>query len=106
VGGALRVALDRAEPFAAVVEMPSGAARGGRVRAAVEQVRLVRQLRPGLAQRCRGLAFVVTAQALDEHAKVIKSGPKIWGCSVTVATDMHQARVWARDQLTTGDRWC
>jgi hypothetical protein len=102
VGGALAQALDRGQVFAAVVRMPATAERGDRGRGAAGQARLIRQLRPGLARQCRGLAFVLPLEVLDEHAKVIQSGPKIWGCPITAVTDVDRARTWARDQLVTG----
>lgn len=96
VGAALGEAIGRGETFVAVVET-SG--RQGRVRGAVEQVRMVRRLRPGLVRHCRGLAMVLPVDAIRDNAKVIKAGPKIWGCPVHAVADLASARAWARDQL-------
>jgi hypothetical protein len=96
---ALRAALDRDEEFAAVVEMPQVASRKGRVRDAVTRVRMVKQLRPGLADRCRGLAFVMPAEALRDNEKAIRSASKIWGCPTTAVDDFAHGREWARGRL-------
>jgi hypothetical protein len=96
---ALRAALDRNETFAAVVEMPTVASRRGRIRDAARRVRMVKQLRPGLAERCRGLAFVMPAEALRENEKTIRSASKIWGCPTTAVDDFTQGREWARGRL-------
>lgn len=101
-GQALEEALARGGPFAAVVEMPP--APPGRVRGALEQVRMVRRLRPGLAEHCRGLAFVMSADARIEHAKLIRTGPKVWRCPVHAATDPRRAGSWARERLGDGGR--
>jgi hypothetical protein len=95
----LRAALDRGEEFAAVVEMPRVASRKGRVRDAVARVRMVKQLRPGLVDHCRGLAFVMPAEALRDNEKAIRSGSKIWGCPTTAVDDFAQGREWARGRL-------
>jgi hypothetical protein len=98
VGAALSEAIERGETFAAVVETPDPRPRG-RVRGAVEQVRMVRRLRPGLARHCRGLAMVLSPDAIRDNTKVIKAGPRIWGCPVNAVSDLASARAWARDQL-------
>jgi hypothetical protein len=97
---ALSAALERDEPFAAVVDMPPP--QPVKVRGAVGQMRMVRRLRPGLAARCRGLAFVLSADAQREHAKLIKSGAKVWGCPVHADADSDAARGWARQRLANG----
>ena len=59
---------------------------------------MVRRLLPGLARHCRGLAMVLPAGTIQENAKVIKAGPKIWGCPVHATQDLETARVWAHGQ--------
>lgn len=98
VGEALRAALDRGGPFAAVVEMPP-VSRARRPGGALEQVRLVRPLRGGLAERCRGLAFVMPAASLKANTKVVRSGPKIWGCPTYADDDPARAIAWAGERL-------
>lgn len=99
VSQALREALDRGEAFAAVVEMGGAGSRRGRVRDAARRVRMVKQLRPGLADRCRGLAFVMPAEALRDNEKAIRSASKIWGCPTTAVGDFAEGREWARGRL-------
>ncbi|MQA86902.1 MAG: hypothetical protein GEV03_20295 [Streptosporangiales bacterium] len=100
VAQALRQALDRGEPFAAVVEIPQVPVRRPRMRGTVEHVRLVKELRPGLAERCRGLVVVMPAHALHDNTKTIRAGAKIWGCPTFAVDDLARARAWARDQLS------
>lgn len=102
VAQALGEAVRRGEPFAAVVEMPQGAvARRSRIRGAVEHVRMLKALRPGLTAHCRGLAFVMSADAQRDNARAIGAGAKVWGCPTTVTDDPAGARAWARAQLST-----
>jgi hypothetical protein len=98
VGAALGEAISRGEAFVAVVQTPD-MPRRGRVRGAVEQVRTVRRLRPGMAEHCRGLAMVLPPSAIKDNEKVIRSGPKIWGCPVNAVSDLASARTWALGQL-------
>lgn len=101
VGDALAEALERGEAFAAVVETPQAAIgrERPRGRGALERVRLVRRLRPGLAERCRGLAFVLPAASIRANARALTSGAKIWGCPTTATDDPEHARAWARERL-------
>jgi hypothetical protein len=98
VGTALGEAIGRGEAFVAVVQ-PPGMAKRGRVRGAVEQVRMVCRLRPGLVAHCRGLAMVLPPSAIRDNEKVIRSGPRIWGCPVNAVSDLASARAWALGQL-------
>jgi hypothetical protein len=95
----LRAALDRSEPFAAVLQVPAASGRDGRAAGVAERARMLRQLRPGLAQRCRGLAFVTPVGQQHASVRLARSGPRLWGCPVTVTSDLAQARAWARAQL-------
>ncbi|MEU8867943.1 hypothetical protein [Streptomyces umbrinus] len=95
----LSAALDRGEPFAALVRMPPDAPRGGGAPDAVVQVRSLRELRPGLAERCRGLAFVLSAEEQARHSKVIQSGTAVWGCPTTAVDGPTAARVWLHECL-------
>ncbi|WP_413105022.1 hypothetical protein [Streptomyces sp. Inha503] len=95
----LEEALERDEPFGAAVEMPWGAPaeRGGDE--AVQQVRAVRSLRPRLAERCRGLVFVLPVGEQERHAKVLRSGDQVWGCPTMAADTSEAARDWLRSRL-------
>ncbi|PRX68345.1 hypothetical protein B0I32_103306 [Nonomuraea fuscirosea] len=97
IGDVLTAALERREPFAAVLTMPEGRPR--KLAGAGERVRLIRTLQPGLRDRCAGLAFVVSAEAQQAHAKVIRAGAKLWGCPTTATHDPAAALAWARQQL-------
>jgi hypothetical protein len=70
-----------------------------RVTGAVDAVRILRRLRPGLVAQCRGLAFVMPAAAQRDHAKQIRSADKIWGCPTLTTDDVDQARAWADERL-------
>lgn len=97
VGDVLTAALERRENFAAVIRMPEGRPR--RLAGAGERVRLIKTLRPGLRDRCAGLAFVVSAEAQRANAKAIRAGAKLWGCPTTATDDPAAALTWAREQL-------
>ncbi|BCL30714.1 hypothetical protein ACFFS2_21480 [Streptomyces aurantiacus] len=97
VGDVLTAALERREPFAAVLTMPESRPR--KLAGAGERVRLVKTLRPGLRNRCAGLAFVVSAEAQQANAKAIRAGAKLWGCPTTATHDPAAALAWARQQL-------
>jgi hypothetical protein len=99
---ALDEALARDEAFAVVVELPSE--QSGKVRDRLGHVRMIRRLRPGLAARCRGLAFVLPAEAQHRHAKLLGSGAKVWGCPVHADADPDGARSWARRRLAADGR--
>lgn len=96
---ALGEALDRGEPFAAMVRMPPAAPEVRDTRGAVDQVRSVRQLRPELAERCRGLVFLLSAEEQSLHAKMLRSGTKVWGCPTAAADGPELARAWLRGRL-------
>lgn len=97
LGDVLTAALERRESFAAVLRMPEGRPR--KLAGAGERVRLLKTLRPGLRNRCAGLAFVVAAEAQQANAKAIRAGTKLWGCPITVTGDPNAALAWARQQL-------
>jgi hypothetical protein len=96
---ALMTAVERRETFAAVVRMPETPPRGRRVAGAVERVRLLKRLRPGLVERCRGLAFVMSEEAQRNNAKALRSGAVMWGCPTFATDDPAQARSWACARL-------
>jgi hypothetical protein len=96
---ALMAAVERRESFAAVVSMPETPPRGRRVAGAVERVRMLKRLRPGLVERCRGLAFVMSEEAQRNNAKAIRSGAVMWGCPTFATDDPGQARSWALARL-------
>ena len=96
---ALMAAVERQEAFAAVVRMPETPPRGRRIAGAAERVRLLRRLRPGLVERCRGLAFVMSEDAQRNNAKALRSGAVMWGCPTFATDDPGQARSWALARL-------
>lgn len=96
---ALMAAVERREAFAAVVRMPETPPRGRRVAGAADRVRLLKRLRPGLVERCRGLAFVMSEEAQRANAKAIRSGTVLWGCPTFATDDPAQARSWALARL-------
>jgi hypothetical protein len=99
VGGALRTALARGGPFSVVIRM-SGRPR--RMSGAVERVRLMRELRPGLAERCRSLAFVMPVEVLRDNAEFVRSGGRVCACPTTATDNLDRARGWARERLVSG----
>ncbi|MET7641061.1 hypothetical protein [Streptomyces sp. NPDC005438] len=97
VGEVLTAALERREPFSAVIRMPEDRPRG--MAGAGERVRLLKTLRPGLRERCAGLAFVLSPEAQRANAKTIRAGAKVWGCPTTATDDPAAALAWARRRL-------
>lgn len=100
---ALQAALDRGEPFAAVLDMPTDRRERGGTGAA-ERVRMLKTIRPGLADRCRGLAFIMPAQAQHDNAKTINAASKVWQCPTTATDNLDAARAWADRQLTDSNQ--
>jgi hypothetical protein len=100
---ALMAAVRRGELFAAVVRMPEVAAegppRGRRIAGVAERVRMLKRLRPGLVEHCRGLAFVLSEEGQRNNAKQLRSGAKMWGCPTFATDDPGQARSWALARL-------
>jgi hypothetical protein len=99
VFAALMAAVERREAFAAVVRMPEVPPRGRRIAGAVERVRMLKRLRPGLVEHCRGLAFVMSDEAQRDNAKALRSGAVLWGCPTFATDDPGQARSWAQARL-------
>ena len=96
---ALMAAVERREVFAAVVRMPEVPPRGRRIAGAVERVRMLKRVRPGLVEHCRGLEFVMSEEAQRNNAKTLRSGSKMWGCPTFATDDPQQARSWALSRL-------
>ncbi|MGO2514748.1 MAG: hypothetical protein ACTH8X_01205 [Corynebacterium variabile] len=100
----LTAAIDREEPFAAVIVMPTVSGqvtrKGGKLAGATNRVRMLKQLRPGLKKWCRGLAFVADADAQKVGAKAIASGDRLWGCPTFTTDDDDAARAWATSRIT------
>lgn len=97
----LRTALERGQPFAAVVDVTAPAATGSRPDGhprsdphVSDQARAVKDMRTALASRCQGLAFVVPAIA------TAGPGSRFWGCPVTSVRHFPAALSWARTRLT------
>lgn len=99
VGDALQVAIGRGEPFAAIVHMPAAAPGNRKIAGVAERIRMLKRLRPGLGTWCRGLAFVVSADARQQHARTIRSGDKLWGCPTLAVDDQAAAHAWALARL-------
>nr|WSZ97677.1 hypothetical protein OH820_20240 [Streptomyces sp. NBC_00857] len=93
----LRTLTERTAPFAAVLLMPAPEERPTGA-PATDRIRTLKELRPGLTAHCRGLAFVAPADILEERAKAIHSGDKLWGCPTTATQDAEAARAWARSR--------
>ncbi|MFI2238480.1 hypothetical protein [Streptomyces chrestomyceticus] len=101
----LRAALEREQGFTAVVDMaqltPEGPEEAGRNDGAVaDQARAVKELRPGLARNCRGLAFVVPP-AGPEGTGRRDASDRFWGCPVTTVEEVDAAAHWARERLAS-----
>jgi hypothetical protein len=95
----LMSAVQRRETFAAVLRMPEAPPRGRRIAGVAERVRMLKRLRPGLVEHCRGLAFVLSEEGQRNNAKALRSGPKMWGCPTFATDDPRQARSWALARL-------
>jgi hypothetical protein len=104
ITGSLQAAIERGEPFVAVVHMPAAAPRERRIAGVADRIRMLKRLRPGLSARCLGLAFVVSAEAQRQNAKAIRSADTLWGCPTHAVAEPTAARAWALAQLHgTGD---
>lgn len=95
----LTEAASHREWFAAVIQMPSTTERPKGIGGVGEKVRMLKQLRPRLKETCRGLAFVLSAEAQAANAKSIGAGAKLWGCPTFATDDVAAATAWARAQL-------
>jgi hypothetical protein len=99
VTGVLIEAIGRRESFAAVIQMPSTTERPRGIGGVGERIRMLKQLRPGLKETCRGLAFVVSVEAQAANTKAIRAGAKLWGCPTFATDDLAAAAAWAEAQL-------
>jgi len=97
----LRAALERGEPFTLVAFAPHAGEDEDRRHSAsdVENMKWLKTARPQLAERCRGIAYVVRPQTLERFAKVAAAMPSMFGCPARALSDPEQARTWARAQL-------
>jgi len=97
----LRAALDRDEPFTLLAFAPHAGEDGDRRHSAsdVENMKWLKTARPRLAERCRGIAYVVRPEVLERFAKVAAAMPSMFGCPARALSDAEQARVWARAQM-------
>lgn len=101
VGERLLAATAAHTYFAAVILMPPNP--GSRMRALInvrERVRMLKRIRPGLRQWCKGLVFVASADMQRDNAKAIRAGQKMWGCPTWATDDPDAARHWAEAQLS------
>lgn len=99
VSGSLREATDRGHPFVALVWMPPSARGRVGLGDVTERVRMLKRIRPGLRDWCRGLAFLVTQDTLTSRAKAIRSGDRLWGCPTFTTADEAAARAWISERL-------
>lgn len=100
VGEKLLAATEAEEHFAAVIFMPPNP--GSRMRNLInvrDRVRMLKRIRPGLRQWCKGLVFVASADMQRDNAKAIRAGQKMWGCPTWATDDPEAARSWAEAQL-------
>jgi hypothetical protein len=97
----LRSALERGQPFSAVLDLTAtaGTDEAGRGPRAAEHAKAVKEIRPALASRCRGLAFVGGGRAPSPDAAT-----RFWGCPVVQWMDFGESVSWARDSLAAADR--
>ncbi|GGP51321.1 hypothetical protein GCM10010231_23050 [Streptomyces sindenensis] len=100
----LRALTEREEPFAAVLRMPAPPegrtpSASGDVPSAADRVRTLKSIRPGLAEFCRGLAFVAPGDIPAERAAAIHSGEQLWGCPTTATQDVTAAHAWAEARI-------
>ncbi|WP_018549549.1 hypothetical protein [Streptomyces sp. LaPpAH-108] len=99
--GLLHSALERGQPFAAVLDLTAteAAKEADHAPRTAEHAKAVKEIRPALANRCRGLAFVG-----GERAPAPEAGLRFWGCPVVQSTDFEEAASWARESLAAADR--
>ncbi|WP_103886540.1 hypothetical protein [Actinacidiphila yanglinensis] len=98
----LREGPARQEPFAALVDMSRTAAPTGEKDAkTADQARAIKELRPRLVARCRGLAFVIPAAppAPAAPADAAEAGNRFWCCPVATVADRVQALARLRERL-------
>ncbi|RKT54277.1 STAS/SEC14 domain-containing protein [Saccharothrix australiensis] len=93
----LAKALARGEQFAVVVQVPDGPEEHG---GGGGMAKTLRSHRPGLQERCRGIAFVVGPEQAERARKMSEVGPKIMGCPTTAVHDSGEARSWAVGRLS------
>jgi hypothetical protein len=103
IGDQLMTAIKKKEPFSAVAVMPAAAGQAGkngrRFAGISDRVRMLKRLRPGLKQWCRGLAFVADAETQKAGANAIKAGARMWGCPTFTTDKVEAAHAWATDQI-------
>ncbi|MFI1021471.1 hypothetical protein [Streptomyces olivaceus] len=97
----LHSALQRRQPFAAVLDLAATAdvKETGHDPRTAEHAKAVKGIRPDLASRCCGLAFVGRGRAPAPEA-----GRRFWGCPVVQTTDVGEAVSWARESLAAAGR--
>lgn len=95
--GMLGDALERGTPFAAVVDMSRGVpgAETDPPGRAAEHARAVKEMRPALAERCRGLAFVAPGSRA--------ASDRFWGCPATTVGGTAEAYAWVRERGVGAD---
>ncbi|MEU4657828.1 hypothetical protein AB0G32_28530 [Streptomyces sp. NPDC023723] len=96
---ALRIALDRVEPFALVVVQPT-VAKDEPMRAPKSGlVRFLRTHRAQMGERCRGVAIVADPSVLRRAGRLVKAAPLILGCPAAAFDRAAAARDWADGRL-------
>lgn len=87
--------------FQAMVWMPESTERPKGLQA-VRAVRMLKKIRPGLAEHCAGLAFVATAATKAARPRSAEAEARMWGCPVMTVTTEEEAQTWLAAQTDTG----
>jgi hypothetical protein len=95
--GAFAEALDRGDPFAVLIEFP---VRIPRPTHPPERMKWLKDSRPALAARCRGVAYVMASPEGVAHAeRFVDAARNAFACPVEVFGDRVAAAAWARGEL-------
>lgn len=94
----LRAALAREGEFVVVATFPPNPTTP-KPRDALSAIRELRAIRPHLARRCRGLAFVLPAEQQTRHHARLAAADRFWGCPTQTVIAHGEAHRWALSQL-------
>jgi hypothetical protein len=98
---AFEAALARDEPFAAVlVSLRDGPAPKSDPAAAHRSMTWLNEARPRLAERVRGVAYVLaSAEERAAAEAIVPNGERLYGCPVAVLDSLDDAVEWAQAQV-------